>query len=416
MKTLQDQLIAVKKASYDLPFISHEIKTKVIKDIADALILEQNAIINENQADLARLDPNDPKYDRLLLNPERILSMANSLNELIHFDSPIHQIVEEKRLPNGLLLQRITVPFGVIGMIYESRPNVTLDAFALTFLSSNACVLKGGSEAVESNKILCKIICDCLKKENISTDIILLMPPTRDAVMELLSSPKYIDVIIPRGSQSLINFVKQNSQIPIIETGAGVVHVFFDRSGDIEKGKKIITNAKTRRVSVCNALDCLIIHQDRLIDLPALLSDLVGKQVMLLADEPSFTILEDIYPQTLLEPATNADFGTEFLALKMAIKTVENFDDAIEHIRNYSSSHSDAIIAEDKNSIQAFFDKVDSAVVYANASTAFTDGGEFGMGGEIGISTQKLHVRGPFSMQHLVSSKWQVTGNGQIRS
>jgi glutamate-5-semialdehyde dehydrogenase len=415
MTTLNDQLNVVKQASYDLPMIPHVMKKAVIADIAVALMMHKDFILKSNQEDLKAFDSSDPMADRLRLTPERLQAMADSLENILDFDAPINKVLEQRTLPNGLELQRVTVPLGVIGMIYESRPNVTMDAFALSFMSSNACVLKGGKEAYHSNLALIKIIQDCLTIHSIDTNVVLLLPPSRDVVHEMLTAVKTIDVIIPRGSQTLIDFVKKNSLIPIIETGAGVVHIYVDRSADLDKAQKIITNAKTRRVSVCNALDCLIVHREQLSALPRMLSELATKKVQIVADALAFKALETTYPKELLDHAQSSDYGTEFLSLKLAIKTVNNLEEAILHIRQYSSMHSEAIVAEDEKAIETFFNQVDAAVVYSNASTAFTDGGEFGMGGEIGISTQKLHVRGPFSMQHLVSSKWLVKGNGQVR-
>ncbi len=411
-----EQFVATKNAQYDLPLIKHEIKQQIINALAHKLIENSDKIIEENRKDLVKLKEDDPKYDRLLLNDSRIQEIAQGLKKIAEFPSPIWKTLEEHTLPNGLKLQKKSVPIGVIGMIFESRPNVTIEAFALCFMSSNACVLKGGIDAKCSNEIFVSLIQETLTQFSVPKECILLMPHEREKLKMLLEAKGFVDVIIPRGSQSLIDYVKQNSSIPIIETGAGVVHVYFDESGQKEIGKAIITNAKTRRVSVCNALDCLIIHKERLVDLPFLVSDLIKKEVMLFADKPAFAVLSDSYPAKLLFKAQETDFGNEFLSLKMAIKTVDDIQQGLNHIRKYSSGHSEAIIAQNSDAINQFFQQVDAAVVYSNASTAFTDGGEFGMGAEIGISTQKLHVRGPFSMQHLVSSKWLVQGQGQIRS
>ncbi len=410
------QFAATKNTQYHLPLIKHEIKQQIINALAQRIIEKSKIIIEENRKDLIKLKVDDPKYDRLLLNEARIQDIAKGLKKIAEFPSPIWKTLEEYTLPNGLKLQKKSVPIGVIGMIFEARPNVTVEAFALCFMSSNACVLKGGIDAKCSNDIFFSIIHETLEQFSAPKECILLMPHEREKLTILLEAKGFVDVIIPRGSQALIDYVKQNSAIPIIETGAGVVHVYFDESGDPEIGKSIINNAKTRRVSVCNALDCLIIHKDRLSDLTFLVSDLSKKEVMLYADETAFNVLSGSYPAKLLFTAQQADFGKEFLSLKMAIKTVDNIQQGLEHIRRYSSGHSEAIIAQSQKAIDLFFQGVDAAVVYANASTAFTDGGEFGMGAEIGISTQKLHVRGPFSMQHLVSTKWLVEGQGQIRS
>lgn len=416
MDTFELLLAQTKSTSEQLMMIPHDIKSKLLIHLANEIIDNQHVVLESNKADLSNLNSDDPKYDRLLLTQQRLQDIAIGLNKIALYPSPVWKTLEEFTLKNGLFVQRKSVPLGVIAMIYESRPNVTIEAFALCWMSSNACILKGGSEAQLTNEVLIKIIHKVLNQFNLSISCVLLLPNDRELVKRLLTADKYVDVIIPRGSQALIDFVKKNSLIPIIETGAGVVHLYFDKSGDTQIGKDIITNAKTRRVSVCNALDCLIIHQDCLQDLPFLVSDLYPHNVQLFADSLSYQTLELFYPGELLSPVSEADYGTEFLDYKLAIKTVDSFNDAIMHIQQYSSKHSEAIVAEEKAIIDQFFCLVDSAVVYANASTAFTDGGEFGMGGEIGISTQKLHVRGPFSMQHLVSSKWIIQGKGQVRS
>lgn len=415
MINLSKAFLSVKDASIELPFIEHSIKQKILLDLAKRIIENKESILKNNEEDLKKLDKQDPKYDRLLLNDSRLNAMSEALEKIAQFDSPIWKTIEQYTLANGLKFQKKTVPLGVVGIIYESRPNVTLEAFALCFMSSNACVLKGGSEAKNSNEIFVRLAHASLEQFLAPKTCVFLMPHDRETVKTLLQAKGIVDVIIPRGSQALIDFVKQNSEIPIIETGAGVVHTYFDSSADREKGKRIITNAKTRRVSVCNALDCLLIHQERLSDLPFLVSDLKAKGVVLLVDDSAYSVLHSSYPEQLLFKAQPSDYGKEFLSLKLAIKTVVDLSDALKHIRHYSSQHSEAIIAEDEKVVLQFFERVDAAVVYSNASTAFTDGGEFGMGGEIGISTQKLHVRGPFSLQHLVSTKWLVEGDGQVR-
>ncbi len=406
----------LKKGAFDLPFIEHEKKQAFVEALADNIIANHNEILAQNQLDLNIMSLDDPKYDRLKLTVDRINAIAASLKDIATIDSPIWQTIESYTLANGLHLEKKTVPIGVIGIIYESRPNVTLEAFVLCFMSSNACVLKGGADAQNTNNYLVKLINETLAQKGISPSCVLLMPPERESVKTLLQANKYVDLIIPRGSQALIDFVKQNTSIPIIETGAGVVHTYVDATANIALAKKIITNAKTRRVSVCNALDCLIINKEILPQLNLIVADLLTKGVHLYADEQALTILRGNYPAALLSKASSHEYGKEFLSLQMAIKTVDSLEQAIEHIRQYSSGHSEAIISQDQNACLHFFQQVDAAVVYANASTAFTDGGEFGMGGEIGISTQKLHVRGPFSLQHLVSTKWLVQGNGQIRA
>ncbi len=388
----------------------------VLKDLADLINQSVDIIIAANKQDLAKMSRTDPKYDRLELTTSRIQAIANGLIEVASFPSPLERILEEKMTPNGLQFRKITVPIGVIGIIYESRPNVSIDVFSLCFKSGNACILKGGSEAFTTNQILVNLIHTILKKHNINTDWVYLMPPEREYLYDLLSAVGLVDVCIPRGSHKLIQFVRDNAKIPVIETGAGIVHTYFDITGDLEQGIAIIHNAKTRRVSVCNALDTLIIHKERLVDLVALVTPLSNHNVELFADEESYAILDKHYPQTLLHRATKESFGHEFLDYKMAIKTVNNCDEAIMHIKEYTSGHSEAIIAEDEDTLDYFMAHIDAAVVYANASTAFTDGGEFGLGAEIGISTQKLHARGPMSLKELTSYKWLVWGNGHIRS
>jgi glutamate-5-semialdehyde dehydrogenase len=301
-------------------------------------------------------------------------------------------------------------------VIYEARPNVTLDVFSLCFKSGNACILKGGSDAINSNSAIVHVIQAVLDKNGIDQNVIALLPAGRDETFQLLNAIDYVDLIIPRGSRNLIDFVRENSAIPVIETGAGICHTYFDEAGDKEKGRRIIHNAKTRRVSVCNALDCLIVHQNRLEDLDYLVSLCSDSGVVIYADEKAFAVLKGKYPRELLEPATKESFGTEFLSYKMAVKTVESFDEALLHISKYGSKHSEAIISENNSRIQLFYKSVDASSVYANASTAFTDGAEFGLGAEIGISTQKLHARGPMALEALTTYKWIVEGNGQIRT
>ncbi len=357
----------------------------------------------------------DPKFDRLKLTHERIQDIIGDLRKVVALPSPLGISLEKKQLPNGLSLEKITVPLGVIGIIYEARPNVTFDVFALCLKSGNACILKGGSDAEYSNKIIVSIIQDVLKRCAVDPGIIALLPSDRSATTALLQAVGYVDVIIPRGSQNLINYVRENSKVPVIETGAGIVHTYFDKSGDVKKGADIIFNSKTRRVSVCNALDCLIIHKDRVHDLPALTKKLAGKNVILYADEKSFPEIKGNYPDQLLEHATEAHFGTEFLDYKMSIKTVNDLNEALDHISSHSSKHSEAIIAEDEKITETFLKSVDAAAVYANASTAFTDGAQFGLGAEIGISTQKLHARGPMALREMTSYKWLVRGSGTVR-
>ncbi len=404
-----------KNATRTIITLSDEQINRVLVDLSKELILQTDKILSENQKDLAKMDAKDPKYDRLKLTADSIIAIAADLENVARLTNPIGEELLEKKMPNGLNIKKIRVPLGVVGVIYEARPNVTVDVFSLCFKTANVAVLKGGSDAEHSNLKLVEIIHQILTKHSISTDVLTLLPADRTATAALLNAVGFVDVLIPRGSQGLINYVRDNSKIPVIETGAGIVHVYFDESGDLEKGKQIILNSKTRRVSVCNALDCLLINGKRLNDLPVLLEPLAAKEVKLFADEESHIILYGKYPESLLNEASLEDFGTEFLSLSMAVKTVPDLESALTHIAEYSSKHSEAIVAEDLETIELFLNQVDAAAVYANASTAFTDGGQFGLGAEIGISTQKLHARGPMGLEELTSYKWVVRGEGQVR-
>jgi glutamate-5-semialdehyde dehydrogenase len=415
MISIQDHFRAVKTAARSLVTTTDAQRSAVLVALATTLQDHIVSILEENQKDMATMHKDDPRYDRLELNAARITSLCDDLRKVAAMDSPIGKTLSDKTLPNGLQLQQVAVPLGVIGIIYEARPNVTIDVFSLCFKTGNACVLKGGKEAYHTNQIFFKLIQQTLIQHAITPDIIYMMPPEREAVHDLLNAVGLIDVCIPRGSQGLIDFVRSNARIPVIETGAGIVHTYFDISGDLAKGAAIIDNAKTRRVSVCNALDCVVIHQDRLNDLPALVAPMAAKQVELYADAQSYAVLQSTYPTELLHAATPEDFGKEFLSLKLAIKTVASAQDAITHIATHTSGHSEAIIASDSATIDNFLHNIDAAALYVNASTAFTDGGEFGMGAEIGISTQKLHARGPMALNVLTSYKWLVRGDGQIR-
>lgn len=412
---ITEQLEAVQKASRKAYHLSDGQINEVLNEVAELAVKRIEDILKANQKDLDRMDPNNPKYDRLMLTAERIKGIASDMRNVAKLNSPLGRILDEKTLDNGLKLRKISVPMGVIGIIYEARPNVTFDVFALCLKSGNACVLKGGSDAEFSNMAIVSIIHEVLNKHQIDEHMLYLMPAGREATQVMLEAVGYIDIIIPRGSQGLINFVRDHAKVPVIETGAGIVHTYFDKSGDLEKGKEIIFNAKTRRVSVCNALDCLIIHQDRLADLEALTHKLITKEVEIYADTDSYAQLEGKYPVALLHEAQPEHFGTEFLSYKMSVKTVNGLEEALDHIAKYSSKHSEAVIAEDDEVIAEFMQSVDAAAVYANTSTAYTDGAQFGMGAEIGISTQKLHARGPMALPELCSYKWQVYGNGQVR-
>lgn len=395
--------------------ISPETIVAVLNDIAEAAIAQTTHLLAENQKDLDRMDPSDPKYDRLKLTEARIKDIAKDMVNVADLPNPLGDILSRKTMPNGLNITKVSVPLGVVGVIYEARPNVTFDVFALCFKTGNVSVLKGGSDAEYSNKAIITLIHEVLLKHGIDKNVAVLLPPEREATEALFNAISYIDVLIPRGSQQLIDRVRQQSKVPVIETGAGIVHTYFDESGDLQKGADIIFNAKTRRVSVCNALDCLIIHASRLADLPSLAKPLAGKEVEIYADYEAYAALQGHYPAALLHQAKPEHFGTEFLSYKMSVKTVDSFSEALEHIAKYSSKHSEAIITEDAANTAAFLNKVDAAAVYVNASTAFTDGAQFGLGAEIGISTQKLHARGPMGLQELTSYKWVIKGDGQVR-
>jgi glutamate-5-semialdehyde dehydrogenase len=414
--SIKGQLTQVLKASRKLNLVSVEKINQILKDVADAAIGNTSFILQENAKDLARMDSKDPKYDRLMLTADRINGISSDIMNVASLPSPLARVLSETTRPNGMQIKKVSVPFGVIGIIYEARPNVTFDVFSLCLKSGNACVLKGGSDANDSNLAIVKVIQEVLKKHGLDENILSLLPVDRESTTELLHAHGLVDLIIPRGSQSLIDFVRKNSSIPVIETGAGICHTYFDESGDLMKGREIINNAKTRRVSVCNALDCLIIHQKRINDLPSLAAPLAESKVIIYADDLAYKQLHGQYPKELLEPATDESFGTEFLSYKMSIKTVANLDEALDHIVTYSSKHSEAIIAENKETLEIFRKSVDAAAVYCNASTAFTDGAQFGLGAEIGISTQKLHARGPMALDELTSYKWIIEGDGQIRS
>lgn len=402
-------------ASRQLITLDDAIINSILLDTADALIARQEEVLAANAEDLQRMDPANPKYDRLKLTEERLAGIAGDMRNVASLPSPLGRLLSEVTRPNGMVIRKVTVPFGVIGVIYEARPNVTFDVFSLCFKSGNACVLKGGSDADFSNRALVAIIHDVLTKQGIQPAVCTLLPPDREATTELLNAVGLVDLIIPRGSSSLINFVRDHARVPVIETGAGICHTYFDKDGDTGKGREIVNNAKTRRVSVCNALDCLIIHRDRLADLPSICNKLSDSNVTIYADKPAFAALAGQYPESLLQPAVADSFGTEFLDYKMAIRTVSSLDEALEHIARYSSKHSESIVSESAEAIRRFQQMVDAACVYANVSTAFTDGAQFGFGAEIGISTQKLHARGPMALPELTTYKYIIEGEGQIR-
>ena len=405
-----------KAASRSLALISEDLRNEILQAVADAIVDFQERILSANEKDLAKMDPKNPLYDRLQLTTKRLGDIASDMRHVAELPSPLGHITKEKTLPNGLRLHRVSVPFGVIGMIYEARPNVTFDVFSLCFKSGNACVLKGGSDADLSNQASVELIHDVLERYGVDPAVVTLLPATHEATGEMLNAVGYIDLCIPRGGRRLIDFVRDTARIPVIETGAGVVNTYFDVDGDMEKGKAIICNAKTRRVSVCNALDCLIIHEKRLGDLLELVKPLLDHKVTLYADAPAYQLLIGHYPDILLQPATEESFGTEFMDYKMSIRTVTSLDEALAHIDQFGSGHSEAIITENKETARHFQAHVDAACVYWNAPTSFTDGAQFGLGAEIGISTQKLGPRGPMALEEITTYKWIIEGEGQIRS
>ncbi|MEF8805089.1 MULTISPECIES: glutamate-5-semialdehyde dehydrogenase [Bacteroides] len=412
---LNETFAAVQAASRELALLSDDIINQILNAVADAAVAETPFILAENEKDLTRMDKNDPKYDRLKLTEERLKGIAADTRNVATLPSPLGKVLKETVRPNGMRLTKVSVPFGVIGIIYEARPNVSFDVFSLCLKSGNACVLKGGSDADCSNRAIINVIHEVLKRFNVNPHVVELLPADREATAALLNAAGYVDLIIPRGSSGLINFVRENAKIPVIETGAGICHTYFDEFGDVSKGADIIHNAKTRRVSVCNALDCTIVHEKRLAELPVLCEKLKGSNVIIYADPLAYQALEGHYPADLLQHAKAESFGTEFLDYKMAVKTVKSFEDALGHIHENSSKHSECIVTENKERAALFTKIVDAACVYTNVSTAFTDGAQFGLGAEIGISTQKLHARGPMGLEEITSYKWIIEGDGQTR-
>lgn len=375
--------------------ITDDQRNNILLAVADAIVANSTTLLEENAKDLAKMDRSNPLYDRLQLTEKRLEDIAADMRHVATLPTPLGHITNKRTLDNGLRLCRISVPFGVIGVIYEARPNVTFDVFSLCFKSGNACVLKGGSDADNSNQAAIKLIHKVLRDNAIDENVVTLLPATHEATGEMLGAVGFIDVCIPRGGRRLIDFVRDNARIPVIETGAGVVHVYFDKDGDLAMGKAIINNAKTRRVSVCNALDTLLIHKDRLDDLPELLAPMKDKVTFYMNDEEKY--------------------DTEFMDYKMNIKTVNSLDEAIDHIAKHGSGHSEAIITQNEVAARRFQREVDAACVYWNAPTSFTDGAQFGLGAEIGISTQKLGPRGPMALEEMTTYKWLIEGEGQVR-
>lgn len=403
-------------AARKLNLANDELIKNILLQVADAIFPNANKILSANKQDLAEMDASNPMYDRLLLTETRLEGIVADMRNVAGLPSPLGKTLWETERPNGMRIKKISVPFGIIGVIYEARPNVSFDVFSLCFKSGNVCVLKGGTDAYRTNSAIVEIIQNTLEQNGIDRNTVQLLAAGREATAELMSAVGVVDMVIPRGGQGLIDFVRKNSLVAVIETGAGVCHTYFDVDGDLQKGKEIIFNAKTRRVSVCNSLDCLIIHEKRLNDLPALCEKMAEKNVIIYADKISYPYLSENYPENLLKHADENSFGTEFLDYKMAVKTVKNIDEALEQIARYSSKHSECIITENKENAAFYTKMVDAACVYTNVSTAFTDGAQFGLGAEIGISTQKLHARGPMGLGELCTYKWIIEGEGQVRS
>ena len=410
---MEQSFIQAKEAGKRIAGLSDEVRNAVLNAVADELVSSRDELLQANARDLARMDPASPLYDRLMLTEARIDAIAADMRNVAALPSPLGRVLLDRVLPNGLRLRKVAVPFGVIGVIYEARPNVTLDVFSLCFKSGNACVLKGGKDAADSNCAAVAIVRRVLARMGVPPEAATLLPATREAAGALLNAVGYVDVVIPRGGRKLIDFVRDNARIPCIETGAGVVNTYFDEAGDLEIGKAIVFNAKTRRVSVCNALDCLIVHSARLKDLPALCAPLAAKKVAIFADARAFSILDGLYP--MVYPAGPDSFGTEYMDYKMAIRTVDSLQEALDHIAKYGSGHSESIVTDNPAAAEAFQAAVDAACVYVNAPTSFTDGAQFGLGAEIGISTQKLGARGPMGLEELTTYKWLIEGRGQTR-
>ena len=412
---LKETFERVKRASKTLVLLTDQQRNEILNAVADAIIGNKERILAANEKDLAKMDVKNPLYDRLQLTSKRLDDIAGDMRNVASLPSPLGHVTNKKTLPNGLRLHRVSVPFGVIGMIYEARPNVTFDVFSLCFKSGNACVLKGGSDADLSNQAAVQVIHEVLKQYGVNPDVVTLLPATHEATAEMLNAVGYVDLCIPRGGRRLIDFVRDIARIPVIETGAGVVNTYFDKDGDVEMGKAIINNAKTRRVSVCNALDCLLVHESRLGDLAALVKPLLDHKVTLYVDGPAYQLLEGHYPPILLQPVTEESYGTEFMDYKMAIRTVSSLEEALDHIDRFGSGHSEAIITQNEKTARQFQQAVDAACVYWNAPTSFTDGAQFGLGAEIGISTQKLGPRGPMALEEITTYKWIIEGEGQTR-
>ena len=413
MTTIEKLIVKTHKAAADLRQVKGPQLVKALKALAAAIEEHKDTLLKANSKDMAKGDPADPKKDRLLLNEQRLKGIAKSIRQISKLPDPSGKVLEQRVLANGLQLQKIAVPLGVVGAIYESRPNVTFDIAALCLRSRNGCVLKGSSEADGTNKTAIRLIKEVLKEHDINPDCVTLLPSGRETVEELFKATRYVDVLIPRGSDSLIQYVRKNSMVPVIETGAGVCHIYVEKDAALNKALDIVVNAKVSRPSVCNAVDTVLVDRSIAPQFLKALQPLFHQYgVEVFADSKAYPMLKG-YGH--LQKATAADFGREFLSLKCAVKVVQDMDEALEHIGEYSTRHSEAIVSENKKQCDRFVQEVDAAAVYTNASTRFTDGEEFGLGAEIGISTQKLHARGPFALEKLVTEKWVIKGNGQVR-
>ena len=413
--TLNETFERVKAASRLLALLSDEQRNDVLLTLADSILPHAEELLEANKQDLARMERENPLYDRLQLTEKRLADIASDMRHVAQLPSPLGKISNERTLDNGLHLRRISVPFGVVGIIYEARPNVSFDVFSLCFKSGNACILKGGRDAEQSNLAIIKLIHDVLSEKGVNPSVVELLPATHEATAELLNAVGYVDICIPRGGKRLINFVRDTARIPVIETGAGVVNTYVDSEADIDIATRIVCNAKTRRVSVCNALDCLILHTAQLPQLKVICKPLADKLVTIYADEKAYDVLQGNYPEPLLQHATEESFGTEFMDYKMAIRSVDSIDEAILHIQKYGSGHSESIVTTNNGNAVRFQNEVDAACIYVNAPTSFTDGAQFGLGAEIGISTQKLGPRGPMGLEEITTYKWLIDGSGQTR-
>ena len=410
-----EALIQASQTATAAAMLSQQTIKETLQAISEAIIEHTPFIIEANQADLARMDCSNPKYDRLLLTPARIEAIANDMLAVAALATPVGEILSETERPNGMQIIKMAVPLGVVGVIYEARPNVTLDIFSLCLRTNNVCVLKGGSDADATNQAIVHIIQQQLERLNLPKALCTLLKADRAATAAMLKAVGLVDVINPRGSNALIQYVRGNALVPVIETGAGVCHTYIDVEADIQKAQAVVTNAKTRRVSVCNALDCVLIHEQRLADLPTICELLATHNVLIYADSAAYDLLKATYPAELLLHADAESFGTEFLDYKMSIRTVSNLTQALQHIAQHSSKHSESILTENATTANQFELAVDASCVYTNVSTAFTDGGQFGFGAEVGISTQKLHARGPMGLDALTTYKYLIRGNGQTR-